>query len=64
MVKIAFEIGNDAFDDGYSGRIESARILREIADTLENGSPAFGGVYDANGNRVGAWSIDAREASE
>lgn len=51
---------NAAFEDGQEGRSEFARILRALADRLEDD---FGGtfdapLFDANGNRVGRCEID------
>ena len=39
-------------------RGEMARILRDLAQRLEEGSEEKGGMYDYNGNRVGGWRID------
>lgn len=53
MVNITFRTGNAAFeepDDVY----EIARILRDIADKIENGRTE-GSCIDYNGNGVGAW---------
>ena len=61
MVKIAFSTENDAFDGDDARRLESARILREIADKFEFGSTDTGGVYDANGNRIGSWTISEKD---
>jgi hypothetical protein len=53
MLKIEIETDNAAFE--YP-REECARILRDIADSLEGGRN--GGVcIDANGNRVGTWEL-------
>lgn len=56
MFTIKFKTENDAFgDDDHEMLVsETARILREIADKVENGADG-GPVFDANGNRVGDW---------
>lgn len=51
MIDINFRTGNDSFGD--SPEIEAARILRELADSLENGL-LDGPIRDSNGNTVGA----------
>lgn len=58
---IRFETDNEAFtnqgeENPEAMRAESARILRVIADKLENGQDG-GPVIDANGNKVGTWSL-------
>ena len=57
MLKLTIETGNAAFGDDAG--TELARILRELADHLEdNQAPAreIGNrLYDHNGNRVGEW---------
>jgi hypothetical protein len=55
--KLKIKTGNAAFaEDGNDGKNEVARILREIADSLESGFDAHT-VRDINGNKVGEWSI-------
>ena len=54
MVLIKFETDNDAFKEGS---IEVARLLREIADRIENGDTARA-IIDLNGNRIGQWEYD------
>lgn len=56
MFKIEIETGNAAFEDD-SRNYELARILRQIAERLENGENA-GRVLDYNGNKVGAFEIE------
>lgn len=56
MFKVEFATDNAAFE-GEARRDECARILREIADKLENGSQDEAKVYDQNGNAVGRWSL-------
>jgi len=54
-MKIEFESNdNAAFQDGNK-EWEIARILRKIADQVENGQTE-GVIHDVNGNRVGEWS--------
>ena len=64
MFKLEIETGNAAFDDAPASEI--ARILRRLADRLENvGAPECGDeftLHDYNGNRVG-WARAEREAS-
>lgn len=47
---------NAAFEEDQ-GRPEIARILRELANRLEQGSEETGKLYDANGNAVGRWTL-------
>ena len=44
-----------AFQDGNDG-FEMARILRQIADRIEDGY-RYGVMHDINGNRVGTWNM-------
>lgn len=57
---VRFDTDNAAFerseDDESGYRAECARILREIAGTVESGSDGSG-IYDVNGNRVGVWHL-------
>ncbi len=48
---------NDAFQDGDGGKIEIARILRDIIEDLEAGREGEAVVRDINGNRVGEWKL-------
>lgn len=48
-------LGYDAFQDGNDG-FEMARILRRLADQVENGR-RDGVMHDINGNKVGTWSM-------
>ena len=52
---VRIKTDNAAFQGDSLGP-ELARILREIAEKLEGGRDG-GPVMDANGNRVGAWSM-------
>lgn len=62
MFKLEIETDNAAFADGYQG-LELARILRSVANILEEmNSEGGGGVQrDINGNTVGSWSLDPQE---
>ena len=51
---LRFKTDNAAFDEPEA---ECARILRAIADKLENGRVA-GKCQDVNGNSVGLWSLN------
>lgn len=57
MFEITIETDNAAFgeDEGGAGP-EVARILREVADKVENGA-AGGRVFDFNGNGVGRFNL-------
>src|SRR5688572_12087910 len=56
-LKIEFDTGNAAFDDG-NGPEECARILRNIADRMRFRGDTDGGIMDSNGNRIGSWSVE------
>ncbi len=45
---------NEAFTDDAAHEV--ARILREVADKLEQGRE-YGTCRDYNGNKVGEWSL-------
>ena len=49
--EVALELGNDAMQAGP----DVARVLREIADRIENDFEARGTIRDANGNTVGTF---------
>lgn len=57
MFKLEIETGNAAFDDEGKA-YEIARILRDLADKIENGAEA-GSVRDINGNKVGSYEVRA-----
>lgn len=70
MFRLEIKTGNAAFNDGSRGATpgdELARILRAVADTLQD--PAMevalrdggtmAGVRDVNGNTVGQWQYTA-----
>jgi hypothetical protein len=55
--KISIKTDNAAFGDTDSVRAEEvARLLREIAEDLDNGE-VCGPVIDLNGNKVGTWDL-------
>lgn len=56
--KLTIETDNAAFQDGEPA-FEVARILREVADAMENGTNE-GPVRDVNGNRVGTFTLDTK----
>jgi hypothetical protein len=56
---MTISMGNAAFADGEAGR-ELARILRKLADQIENtsalgGETESGTLFDVNGNLIGPW---------
>ena len=57
MLTVEIETNNAAFEDNCPQ--ETARILRDLADRIENGLGSgqdSGALLDINGNRVGNWS--------
>jgi hypothetical protein len=54
MFVLKIDTGNAAFEDDPN--YELARILRAVADKVENGH-ADGRCYDINGNKVGSWAV-------
>jgi hypothetical protein len=58
MIKIIIKTGNDAFSENYEGEV--ARILREIADNIEEGYSRES-FNDINGNKVCMVDYDAVE---
>lgn len=53
----SFNMDNDAFTD--DPQQEVARILRKIANQVNNS--LSNGILDANGNKIGNWSIQGKE---
>lgn len=56
MLKVKFDTDNEAFGNGNGG-LEVARILRKLARHIEDSRDSSGNLFDANGNRVGHWSL-------
>lgn len=59
MFQLSIKCDNAAFEDAPGEEV--ARILRKIADILEStchGEDVSGTCRDANGNRVGEWSLN------
>lgn len=52
---LKFDTDNAAFEDTGLAH-ESARILRDVADRIENGA-AIGTVRDVNGNTIGRFEF-------
>ena len=68
MFKLTIKTGNAAFCDPYTGEesgwdenYEVARILREVADKIENGKRE-GKTIDYNGNSVGEYTFYEKES--
>lgn len=61
---LSLDLGNAAME----GPADIAEALRGVAakldDVLALSPPAFGRVFDANGNRVGTWRVLDGEGSE
>ena len=63
MLKITIECGNAAFENAPGEEV--ARILRAVADRLENtclGERRSGVCRDANGNFAGEWCLDLEDS--
>lgn len=62
---LKIDTGNAAFDGEQASEV--AIILRELAGKLDMGGYNGGGnarVLDTNGNTVGEWNLDPREAGD
>lgn len=57
MFKLEFTLDNDAFVEAKEAEV--ARILAEVRRAILN-QYGMGKVRDANGNAIGAWSMDYR----
>lgn len=57
VFKLKVTMDNSAFDD----REELPRILRALADRLENEKTYMGNVRDINGNTVGNFIVEDEE---
>lgn len=56
MFRLTFKTGNAAFQENGDPALEAARLLRVIADKLDEGY-TDGPIMDANGNSVGTWRL-------
>jgi hypothetical protein len=54
MFRLEFETDNAAFEDGSVA--ETVRILRAIANRLDNGT-LEGNALDSNGNAIGTFEL-------
>lgn len=62
MITITIKTDNAAFDDGVSGATEVARILRKMAEQLdESAAFRFATVRDTNGNTVGRIMLTGKD---
>ena len=52
--KLHFTMDNAAFEDGQKS-FEVARILRDIAQKVEEGDVQGRRILDINGNSIGEW---------
>lgn len=55
MFQIQFKTDNAAFEDSPASEV--ARILREVADKIEDGASFEGRVRDCNGNTIGSFEL-------
>ncbi len=60
IVEFGINCENAAFS-GPEGRREAARLLRQVADKIEQGHQG-GPLMEVNGNKCGSWYIE--EAGE
>ncbi len=58
----ALKIATDNTAFGFGAGREVARILRTLADRLENADDDMGPVMDFNGNTVGSFELGAEGA--
>lgn len=60
-MNIKIDMDNTAFDPRW-GKHESARILRELADNLDDQEPSTigGDLRDSEGHIVGNWGISQK----
>jgi hypothetical protein len=58
VFKLTLHLGNTAFDNHVSS--ETARILREVANRLDERGAHDGQCVDINGNTVGSYKFDVR----
>ncbi len=60
MFRLEIETGDAAFEENEAAQREIARILREVAESVEGWSgyasaEYSGRIKDVNGNTVGTW---------
>jgi len=61
MFTLEIATGNDAFATGTGVGAEVARILRDLADNVEERSDdAEGLLRDYNGAKVGSWRLEVQ----
>ena len=58
--RATIDMGNAAFDDG-NAPVELARILRDMADKIEDRWWREGPCADVNGNLVGNWKVTGKD---
>lgn len=61
MFDLYINTGNAAFGDEAEAGFEVARILRELADRIENGIEDETSLFDVNGNCVGRATFDPED---
>lgn len=54
-LSIQIETNDDAVAVG--GALEVARMVQGVADKIAGSNAGSGPIFDANGNRVGHWSL-------
>lgn len=54
MVELTIDTDTDAFSEAPG--IEIARVLRKVADEIENGC-TLGRIADVNGNAIGLYEV-------
>lgn len=52
---ITIKMDNAAFDNGHAS--ELGRILRKLAERIEEDGPNYAPCMDSNGNKVGEFNI-------
>jgi hypothetical protein len=58
MIKVTFDTINAAFDE-ENFEFEAARILRDVADKIENQNfnGKYQNIFDSNGNIIGKFKV-------
>jgi hypothetical protein len=63
-VNITFRTNNAAFQEG-NGTAEVARILRQLAQEVEDSAGSIDGrIRDINGNRIGEYDVEVPDGEE